>query len=444
MRYCQAVVIGGGCGGLSAAATLKNNGINDVVLIEKDAELGGILNQCIHNGFGLTTFKEQLSGPSFAERFEKQALDSGVEIKLDTMVTSMSDDRIIEYVNSKEGYQKIKADLIILSVGCYERNRGALAIPGERPTGVYTAGQAQRYLNIDGYIVGKKVFILGSGDIGLIMARRMSLEGADVLGVAELMPYSNGLPRNMKQCLDDFGIPLYLSHTVTHIYGHNRLEKIEITKVDENRQPISGTEMYFDVDTLLLSVGLIPENSLAEEAGVEMDPRISGPVVDENYMTLVPGIFACGNGLHVHDLADFVTKQAGEAAMGAVRYYNSLADDEKIAESHNNYDKRSNNNYESIGANGISESYVNTIPGNLVGYVVPAKLHKTNLPKTVTFYFRVRKPMKNVTIEIIKGDETLSRINKEAVLPSEMEQVVLAGKMLMETKGDIEIRVKEN
>lgn len=421
MRHCQAVVIGGGCGGLSAAATLRNNGIKDVVLIEKDAELGGILNQCIHNGFGLTTFKEQLSGPSFAERFENKAIEAGVEIKLDSMVTGMSSDRVIEYVNSKEGYQKIKADIIILSVGCYERSRGALAIPGERPTGVYTAGQAQRYLNIDGYLVGKKVFILGSGDIGLIMARRMSLEGAEVLGVAELMPYSNGLPRNMKQCLDDFGIPLYLSHTVTYIYGHNRLEKIEITKVDENRQPISGTEKYFDVDTLLLSVGLIPENSLAEEAGIVMDSRISGPVVDENYMTSVPGIFACGNGLHVHDLADFVTKQAGEAAIGAIRYYEALND------------------------NGTAmESYINSTPGNLVGYVVPAKLHTDKLPKIVTFYFRVRKPMRDVTIELVKGSTIIRKIHKDAVLPSEMEQVVIAGKVLMENKGDIEIRIKEN
>ena len=315
MRHCQAVVIGGGCGGLAAAAKLKQEGLKDVVLIEKDAELGGVLNQCIHNGFGLTTFKEQLSGPSFAERYEDQVVEAGVEVKLNTMVTHMSSDRIIEYVNQEEGYQKLQADIIILSVGCYERSRGALAISGERPTGVYTAGQAQRYLNIDGYMVGKSVFILGSGDIGLIMARRMSLEGAKVLGVAELMPYSNGLPRNMKQCLDDFGIPLYLSHTVTNVYGEDRLEKIELAKVDENRNPIPGSEMYFDVDTLLLSVGLIPENSLAEEAGIDMDMSTRGPIVDENYMTSVPGIFACGNGLHVHDLADFVTKQAGEAAL---------------------------------------------------------------------------------------------------------------------------------
>ena len=415
MRHCQAVVIGGGCGGLAAAAKLKQEGLKDVVLIEKDAELGGVLNQCIHNGFGLTTFKEQLSGPSFAERYEDQVREAGVEVKLNTMVTHMSSDKIIEYVNREEGYQKLQADIIILSVGCYERSRGALAISGERPTGVYTAGQAQKYLNIDGYMVGKRVFILGSGDIGLIMARRMSLEGAKVLGVAELMPYSNGLPRNMKQCLDDFGIPLYLSHTVTNVYGEDRLEKIELTKVDENRNPIPGSEMYFDVDTLLLSVGLIPENSLAEEAGIAMDMSTRGPVVDENYMTSVPGIFACGNGLHVHDLADFVTKQAGEAALGALRYLKASCD-----------------NYCDINA------------GNLIAYVVPAKLHRENLPKTVTLYFRVRKPLTDVTIEISKGDKVIRSIHKDHMIPSEMEQVIIANSMLEDAEGDIQVQIKES
>ena len=415
MRHCQAVVIGGGCGGLAAAAKLKQEGLKDVVLIEKDAELGGVLNQCIHNGFGLTTFKEQLSGPSFAERYEDQVVEAGVEVKLNTMVTHMSRDKVIEYVNQEEGYQKLQADIIILSVGCYERSRGALAISGDRPTGVYTAGQAQRYLNIDGYMVGKSVFILGSGDIGLIMARRMSLEGAKVLGVAELMPYSNGLPRNMKQCLDDFGIPLYLSHTVTNVYGEDRLEKIELAKVDENRNPIPGSEMYFDVDTLLLSVGLIPENSLAEEAGISMDMSTRGPIVDENYMTSVPGIFACGNGLHVHDLADFVTKQAGEAALGALRYLNGSGGD-----------------YSSVKA------------GNLIGYVVPAKLHKENLPKTVTLYFRVRKPLTDVTIEISKGDKVIRSIHKDHLIPSEMEQIIIANTMLEDAEGDLLVQIKES
>ena len=443
MRHCQAVVIGGGCGGLAAAAKLKHEGLSDVVLIERDIELGGVLNQCIHNGFGLTTFKEQLSGPAFAERYERDAVASGVEIKLGTMVTHMSKDRVIEYVSKEEGYQKLKADIIILAVGCYERSRGALGIPGERPAGVYTAGQAQRYLNIDGYMVGQKVFILGSGDIGLIMARRMSLEGAEVLGVAELMPYSNGLPRNMKQCLDDFGIPLYLSHTVTNIYGRDRLERIELTKVDDKRQPIKGSEMYFDVDTLLLSVGLIPENTLAEEAGIEMDPSIRGPIVDENYMTSVPGIFACGNGLHVHDLADFVTKQAGEAAVEAARYYEALK--QRLKEAHDGdeaetFGLSTDDDDESLAGNSYCEAHA----GNMVIYVVPAKLHKKSLPKAVTLYFRVRKPMNDVTIEISKGDKLMRSINKDVVIPSEMEQVVIAGKNLEEADGDLTVQIKEN
>ena len=443
MRHCQAVVIGGGCGGLAAATKLKQEGLSDVVLIERDIELGGVLNQCIHNGFGLTTFKEQLSGPAFAERYEREAVASGVEIKLGAMVTHMSKDRVIEYVSKEEGYQKLKADIIILAVGCYERSRGALGIPGERPAGVYTAGQAQRYLNIDGYMVGKKVFILGSGDIGLIMARRMSLEGAEVLGVAELMPYSNGLPRNMKQCLDDFGIPLYLSHTVTNIYGRDRLERIELTKVDDKRQPIKGSEMYFDVDTLLLSVGLIPENTLAEEAGIEMDPSIRGPIVDENYMTSVPGIFACGNGLHVHDLADFVTKQAGEAAVGAARYYEALK--QRLKEAHDGDEAETfglspDDDDESLASNSYCEAHA----GNMVSYVVPAKLHKKSLPKAVTLYFRVRKPMNDVTIEISKGDKLMRSIHKDVVIPSEMEQVVIAGKNLEEADGDLTVQIKEN
>ena len=445
MRHCQAVVIGGGCGGLAAAAKLKQEGLADVVLIERDVELGGVLNQCIHNGFGLTTFKEQLSGPAFAERYEREAIVSGVEIKLGAMVTHMSKDRVIEYASQEEGYQKLQADIIILAVGCYERSRGALGIPGERPTGVYTAGQAQRYLNIDGYMVGKKVFILGSGDIGLIMARRMSLEGAEVLGVAELMPYSNGLPRNMKQCLDDFGIPLYLSHTVTSIYGRDRLERIELTKVDDNRRPIAGSEMYFDVDTLLLSVGLIPENTLAEDAGIEMDHSIRGPVVDENYMTSVPGIFACGNGLHVHDLADFVTKQAGEAAVGAARYYESL--ERQLTETKNRNQitaDSATSEYEDVDVALADNSYCEAHAGNLVGYVVPAKLHKENLPKAVTFYFRVQRPMNDITIEILKGDKLLRSIHKDVVIPSEMEQVVIAGKHLEEADGDLTIQIKEN
>lgn len=416
MKHYQAAVIGGGSAGLAAAVRLKQLGIEDVIVLEKDAEAGGILNQCIHNGFGLQTFHEQLSGPAYAERFEDQAEDLNVEIRLNTMVVHLYPDRRIEYVNPQEGYVTISADAVILAVGCYERSRGAVEIPGERPSGIYTAGQAQRYLNMDGYLVGKKVFILGSGDIGLIMARRMTLEGAKVYGVAELMPYSNGLPRNMKQCLEDFGIPLYLSHTVTHIYGHDRLEKIELSEVGPDRKPIKGTEQYFDVDTLLLSVGLIPENHLGDEAGIVMDPRTRGPVVDENYMTSIPGVFACGNGLHVHDLVDFVTHQAAKAAEGAVRYLKQ----------------------ETSSENGIA-----AVPGENVGYVVPGILHPKKLPPAIEFYFRVRKPMNSGTITVRSGDQIIRQVHKEKLVPSEMEQLILAGKQLSGLSDDLTIEVKE-
>lgn len=417
MKHYQAAVIGGGSAGLAAAVRLKQLGIEDVIVLEKDAEAGGILNQCIHNGFGLQTFHEQLSGPAYAERFEDQARDLNVEIRLNTMVVRLYPDRRIEYVNPEEGYVTITADAVILAVGCYERSRGAVEIPGERPSGIYTAGQAQRYLNIDGYLVGKKVFILGSGDIGLIMARRMTLEGAKVYGVAELMPYSNGLPRNMKQCLEDFGIPLYLSHTVTHIYGHDRLERIELSKVGKDRKPIPGTEQYFDVDTLLLSVGLIPENHLGDEAGIVMDPRTKGPVVDENYMTSIQGVFACGNGLHVHDLVDFVTHQAAKAAEGAARYLKQ----------------------ETSSGKGIF-----TLPGENVGYVVPGLLHPDQLPPIIEFYFRVRKPMDAGTIIVRSGDQIIRQVHKEKLVPSEMEQLVLAGKQLSGLKESLTVEVKED
>ena len=416
MKHYDAVVIGGGSAGLSAAVTLKKQGIENIIVLEKDGETGGILQQCIHNGFGLQTFKEQLSGPAYAERFIDQAAEAGVEVLTDTMVTHIGADKTIEYVNSTEGYAKIQADAIILAVGCYERSRGAVEIPGERPTGIYTAGQAQRYLNIDGYLVGKKVFILGSGDIGLIMARRMTLEGAKVYGVAELMPYSNGLPRNIKQCLEDFGIPLYLSHTVTHIYGHDRLERIEVSAVDEKRKPVPGTEMYFDVDTLLLSVGLIPENHLADEIGVVMNPRTRGPVVDENYMTSVEGIFACGNGLHVHDLVDFVTMEAARAAEGAARWLK----------------------------NGSSAGRViRTVAGSNVGYIVPGLLHTDAMPGNVEFFFRVTRPLDAGEIIVRSGEKVLRTLKKKKLMPSEMERVLLTKQQLTGLEDNLTIEVKE-
>ncbi|MBQ7994138.1 MAG: FAD-dependent oxidoreductase [Solobacterium sp.] len=416
MRHYQAVIIGGGSAGLSAAVTLKENGIEDIVILEKDCEPGGILEQCIHNGFGLQTFKEQLSGPAYAERYVKMAEELNVDIRLNTMVTELHPDKTVRYISSAEGDVTISADAIILAVGCYERARGAINIMGTRPAGIYTAGQAQRYLNIEGYMVGKKVFILGSGDIGLIMARRMTLEGAKVYGVAEIMPYSNGLPRNIRQCLEDFNIPLYLSHTVTRTFGKDRLEKIELMQVDEKMNPIPGTEQYFDVDTLLLSVGLIPENHLAEEAGIRMDPAIRGPKVDDSYMTETEGIFACGNGLHVHDLVDFVSLQAKRAAEGAARYLKEKKD---------------------------RGTPLAVKPGENVSYMVPSCVHPEDANASVEFFFRVRKPMDKAVVEIRSGETLLRTMNRKKLMPSEMERVILTAKEIAALKEDVTISMRE-
>lgn len=416
MKHYQAVVIGGGSAGLSAAVTLKQNGIEDIVVLEKDCEPGGILEQCIHNGFGLQTFKEQLSGPAYAERYVKMAEELNVDIRLNTMVTELHPDRTVRYVSASEGDVTISADAIILAVGCYERARGAINIMGTRPAGIYTAGQAQRYLNIEGYLVGRKVFILGSGDIGLIMARRMTLEGAKVYGVAEIMPYSNGLPRNIQQCLKDFGIPLYLSHTVTRTFGKDRLEKIELMQVDEKMNPIPGTEQYFDVDTLLLSVGLIPENHLAEDCGILMDPAIRGPKVDDTYMTNIEGIFACGNGLHVHDLVDFVSLQAKRAAEGAARYLKERKD---------------------------RGPQVSVKPGENVSYMVPSCVYPEDPAGNTEFFFRVRKPMDQAVLEIRTGDTVLRTMKKKKLMPSEMERAVLTAKEIAQLKEDVTISMRE-
>lgn len=415
MKRVQAIIIGGGSAGLSAAVTLKKNGIEDVLVIEKDEEPGGILEQCIHNGFGLQTFKEQLSGPAYAERFVRMAEEAGVKILLNTMVTKMTADRIVEYVNA-DGVERVQADAIILAVGCYERPRGGINITGTRPAGIYTAGQAQRYLNIDGYMVGKRVFILGSGDIGLIMARRMTLEGAKVVGVAELMPYSNGLPRNMKQCLEDFDIPLYLSHTVSKVFGKDRLEKIEMVEVDENRNPIPGSEQYFDVDTLLLSVGLIPENHLADQAGIQMDPSTKGPVVDDRYMTSAEGIFACGNGLHVHDLVDYVTLQAAKAAEGAAAYL-------KNGKPHG--------------------KPLHIKIGNQVSYCVPSQFYPDDPTEKLTVYFRVRTPLDDGTLVIRSSDKVIRTVKKRKLLPSVMEEALLLAKDMNGLTEDITIEITE-
>ena len=416
MKKVQAIVIGGGSAGLSAAVTLRKNGIDDILVIEKDEEPGGILEQCIHNGFGLQTFKEQLSGPAYAERFIRMAEECGVRILLNTMVTKLTADRVVEYVSAEEGTVQVQADAVILAVGCYERPRGGINITGTRPTGIYTAGQAQRYLNIDGYMVGKRVFILGSGDIGLIMARRMTLEGAKVVGVAELMPYSNGLPRNMKQCLEDFNIPLYLSHTVTEVYGKDRLEKIKMMEVDANRNPIPGTEEYFEVDTLLLSVGLIPENHLADQAGIRIDPGTKGPVVDDRYMTSAEGIFACGNGLHVHDLVDYVSIQAAKAAEGAVSYLrNGKPQGEPL---------------------GIRN-------GNQVSYCVPSQFYPQDPAEKLTVYFRVRTPLDQGTLIVRSGDRVIRSVKKRKLVPSVMEEAILLQKDMAGLTEPITIEIAE-
>ncbi|MBP0974638.1 MAG: FAD-dependent oxidoreductase [Oscillospiraceae bacterium] len=417
MKKIQAIIIGGGSAGLSAAVALKKNGIEDVLVIEKDEEPGGILEQCIHNGFGLHTFKEQLSGPAYAERYIRMAEECGVRILLNTMVTKLTADRIVEYVNAEEGTVQVQADAVILAVGCYERPRGGITITGTRPAGIYTAGQAQRYLNIDGYMVGKRVFILGSGDIGLIMARRMTLEGATVVGVAELMPYSNGLPRNMKQCLEDFNIPLYLSHTVTEVYGRDRLEKVKMMQVDENRNPISGTEEYFDVDTLLLSVGLIPENHLADQVGIQMDPSTKGPLVDDRYMTSAEGIFACGNGLHVHDLVDYVSLQAAKAAEGAAAYLQ----------------------------NGKPQGEpLRILNGNQVSYCVPSQFYPQDPADKLTVYFRVRTPLDKGTLVIRSGDKVIRSLKKRKLVPSVMEEALLLKQDMTGLTEPITIEIAED
>lgn len=320
MREYDIVIIGGGPAGLAAAVAARDNGIESILILERDKELGGILNQCIHNGFGLHTFKEELTGPEYAARFEEQVYERNIEYKLNTMVMDISHDKVVTAMNREEGLFEIQARAVILAMGCRERSRGALNIPGYRPAGIYCAGTAQRLVNMEGFMPGREVVILGSGDIGLIMARRMTLEGARVKVVAELMPYSGGLKRNIVQCLDDYGIPLKLSHTVVDIRGKERLEGITLAAVDGKGKPIPGTEEDYTCDTLLLSVGLIPENELSNGMGVEMNRVTSGPVVNESLETNIEGVFACGNVLHVHDLVDFVSEEAAAAGKNAARY----------------------------------------------------------------------------------------------------------------------------
>ena len=415
MKY-DLVVVGGGPAGLAAAYEAHENGVEKILIIERDKELGGILNQCIHNGFGLHTFKEELTGPEYAGRFIDMVEGTNIEVMLDTMVLEI-EEKIIHAINTEKGYLTIEAEAIVLAMGCRERTRGAISIPGDRTSGIFTAGAAQRFINMEGYMVGKKVVILGSGDIGLIMARRMTLEGAKVEAVVELMPYSNGLTRNIVQCLEDYGIPLYLSHTVIDVKGDGRLEKVIIAKVDENRQPIKGTEIEFDADTLLLSVGLIPENELSKNAGVELDIRTNGLVVSESMETNREGIFACGNVVHVHDLVDFVTEEAKNAGKNAANYIKG---------------KKRLNNFTEIKN------------GENISYTVPQKFEIESLDGNLNVFMRVRNVFKNKQI-VVRDEEgnVIQSFKKPHVVPAEMERITILKDKLKNAKGAITISLED-
>lgn len=422
MNEYSLIIIGGGPAGMAAALAAKKAGVDDLLILERDSVLGGILNQCIHNGFGLHTFKEELTGPEYAERYADMVKEQGILFELDTMVLGVekmadSDKKAVTVISAKRGVQTLYAKAVVLAMGCRERPRGALNIPGFRPQGVYTAGTAQKLVNLEGAHIGKEVVILGSGDIGLIMARRMTLEGAHVAAVAELMPYSSGLKRNIVQCLDDYGIPLLLSHTVVDIKGKEKLEGVYIAKVDEKNQPIAGTEEYYPCDTLLLSCGLIPENELTVAAGVEIDPRTNGAYVNESLETNVEGVFSCGNVLHVHDLVDFVSEESARAGENAAKYILSGAD-------------RSGKSVEVKAANGVR-------------YTVPSRINLANATALNHIRFRVTGVFKNVAIVVKSGETELLRKKLQILVPSEMVDLIIKKEKLDGLTEDIIVSIEE-
>ena len=418
MNY-DLIIVGGGPAGLAAAVAAREAGVEQILILERDHELGGILNQCIHNGFGLHTFHEELTGPEYAARFIQKVEALNIPYKLNTMVMDISPGRTITAMNREEGVFQLQAGAVILAMGCRERPRGALNIPGYRPAGIYSAGTAQRLVNMEGYLPGKKVVILGSGDIGLIMARRMTLEGAQVQVVAELMPYSGGLKRNIVQCLDDFGIPLKLSHTVVDIQGRERVTGITLAQVDSRNRPIPGTEEHYDCDTLLLSCGLIPENELSRSAGVKLSPITSGPVVDESLETSIPGVFACGNVLHVHDLVDYVSQEAAMAGRNAAAYLKGEKQD--------------------------AGSEIRLIPTGGVRYTVPSTIHTGRMEEELTVRFRVGQVFRNSFISVYLDEERITHRKRMIMAPGEMEQVVLKRSQLLERPAlkTITIKIEE-
>lgn len=418
MKEYEIVVIGGGPAGLAAAVSARETGAQNILILERDRELGGILNQCIHNGFGLHTFKEELTGPEYAMRYIEKVKALGIEYKLNTMVMDIRADKTVLAMNREDGMFEVKARAVILAMGCRERPRGALNIPGYRPAGIYSAGTAQRLVNIEGYMPGKEVVILGSGDIGLIMARRMTLEGAHVKVVAELMPYSGGLKRNIVQCLDDYKIPLKLSHTVIDIRGKERVSGVTLAQVDAHGKPVPGTEEDYECDTLLLSVGLIPENELSEKAGVSINPVTKGPLVNESMETESPGIFACGNVLHVHDLVDYVSEEADTAGRHAALYLQKCREERR------------------------EERKIPVRAMDGVRYTVPSSIRPERMEETVTVRFRVREVYQNCYISVWLDGEQLIHRKRRIMAPGEMEKIMLTKEQLVKAADGSELQVK--